>query len=247
MRPLPDIEQAARMRQSAFDTQNGKGTSSLPVFSDRYGNVDENGESIPLTALQHQTAKDDDWDDYNDNKGPYDQPQAQYPGGFVAAQRQPSEGPGSVVEGVGGGYGRRYDHNPTSPTSPGGGIPSSLSAGQYGAGVAGLGVGAGSQLAADARARRGLPDTGFRDVSQTSTVEPFTGMHDNAGQYYDPYSAPSHDPYTAPSSPPPPAPSTYGGPAPSYMTHQPPVSYQPQPMYNTYDPHQPSFGGQQYR
>jgi hypothetical protein len=139
---------------------------------------------------------------------------------------------------VGAGYGKRYDNEPTSPG------PYTQSTGsQYAAGAAGLGAGhggAGSRLAANARAQRGLPEHGFREASQTSTVEPFTGMQEtSAGQY--------HDPYSTPSSPPPPAPSTYGGPAPSYMTHQPGSgSYQPQPMYTTYDQQQ-SYGGNQTR
>lgn len=253
------------MRQGAFDTKTGK-DGSLPIFPDRYGDPDPaHAESIPLTAVhaQHGNSADEDWDGYNDTsystqQGHYQQ--AQYPGGFVPANTMRRDD-GSVVEGVGAGYGRRYNR-PASPTATTGssadrdnlgvdamgGITPSRSPGPYGPAVA---AGAGSRLAAEARAQRGLPPAS-RDISSSSmTVQPFTGMYesqptspinaapaplDQSAQYT---SAKTLDSYgTAyeqqPAAPQPqhqqqqyyaqnPSPPSImsHGPAPSYVTHQP--------------------------
>lgn len=169
------------MRDAAFEnktldgknyhSQHGKDTS-LPVFADRYG------EAIPLNSMSRDrgTDEDEEWDDYNPQ-------QPRYPGGYVPGGGPPrgGEGAGSLVSGVGEGYGRRTD-------GPAGGVPVSLAPSSiYSAGGAGVGAGgaaavggAGAYLAADARANRGMPGQQQQQLPQRSAsgshVEPFVGM-----------------------------------------------------------------------
>ncbi|KAM0788742.1 hypothetical protein ACM66B_002834 [Microbotryomycetes sp. NB124-2] len=155
MRPLPDVEYGNSARQAAFEdkgpqyvTLNGNQatTGGLPQFPDRAG------ESVPLTSPDKD---DDDWVDGNQ----YDN----------HSQRFPSQGRtdhGSIVSGVGEGFGRRYD----GPVSPPPMHPSVAAA-------AAAGGGAAAGMAADARARRGMPDPTFTSgpydtYRSSSTISP---------------------------------------------------------------------------
>ncbi|KAK4055716.1 hypothetical protein OIV83_000262 [Microbotryomycetes sp. JL201] len=138
MRPLPDAEYGHQARQALYEdkgpqyvTLNGNQatTGGLPQFPDR------GGENVPLTSPDKD---DDEWIDGNQYNT--------HSHGYTSQGRTDH---GSIVSGVGEGYGRRWD-GPISPPP----IHPSVAA----AAAAGGAGGAAAGLAADARARRGMPD-----------------------------------------------------------------------------------------
>ncbi|BGP31106.1 hypothetical protein JCM10296v2_002870 [Rhodotorula toruloides] len=167
-RPHPDADYGAKMRTEALvaaerDAWRRKNEGQLPQFAER--------EAIPLNSL-----------DYNQDDE--DPPAARYePRQFASSSDIAGQGAGapSIITGVGEGYGRR---NPSSAPGQGQGVsfaPEPTSCTGYATGGAAA-VGAGSRLAAEARANRGYASEGGPaddrrlDSTSSGTTQPFTGM-----------------------------------------------------------------------
>ncbi|KAK4056569.1 hypothetical protein OIO90_002417 [Microbotryomycetes sp. JL221] len=239
LRPMPDVEFGQHARQAAYEdkqqpqyvTLNGNQASTgLPTFPDR------SGEHVPLNATKDD--EDDEWVDGNQYNN-FSQHQSL---GYAPQNRGDQ---GSLVSGVGEGFGRRYD----GPASPPPMHPSVAAA-----------VGAGAGLAADARSRRGMPEPAYGNThsgpydtyrsnsSSSAPVSP-TGHHRAQQQQYGVFPPPSATPGTmghgsTPASYEPhgyPPPQSYDAYGTSHQGYE--QTYEPEPMRYASPPPPSAYGG----